>query len=84
MSETTAITNRQRLLADLTALSSEALFEMIWNGGAGNILDYKVCEDCKAMHEAPCPEDGPCPLSHSDWMEMPCRHEHLIVEGDAP
>ena len=78
------MSNRDVLLDEFAAISAED-FERIVLSHSSNLyetLELYRCADCKADHGGQCPnpEDDACPSSMAEWLDSPCRREHLIVE----
>lgn len=76
------MTNREKLMEELGALSNEALYAAIGFNRLNVALDSAKCADCKAGHGGQCvaPDDDPCPVTFEDWMEAEAR-EAAILPG---
>ena len=83
------MTHREALLEELSELTSEQLFKVLFsNMGEGDKLlriigDYQ-CADCRSLRGGTCPaeESGEdCEthgLSTEAWLDLPCKRERLV------
>ena len=83
------MTNREKLMLELTEITSEDLFTLLFghNGVSDRlerILGGYQCADCKAKCGGECParlteEDcGLHGLSPEAWLDLPCKRERLV------
>ena len=76
-------TNREKLMEELGALSSEALYSVMADNRVNLAIDRAICADCKAKHGGQCvvhDDEEPCPVTFEDWMEAEAR-EAAILPG---
>jgi hypothetical protein len=80
------VTNREKLIEEITALSDRQLAELMLSGYAGlnpERPDFGMilCEDCQArigrVYQYDCGTED-CPESEADWMRWPCRRERIL------
>lgn len=68
------MTNREKLMEELNALSNDAFYMMLADNRLTRAMDDAQCDYCKA-HVRRCPsqdcDDVPCPVSLSDWLNLP-------------
>ena len=77
------MTNREKLMAELGALSNVALYRAMAANRVNLAINKAICADCKAGHGGRCvvPDDEePCPVTIEDWMGMEAR-EAAILPG---
>lgn len=87
------MTNREKLLAEMTELTSEQLDRILFANMSEcdrlqKILGDYQCEDCKAKCGGECParDDEDCGeprgLSTPAWLELPCTRTRLVEDWD--
>ena len=78
------MTNREKLLEDLAALSPEDLYTQLADNHLTRLIDDLTCEDCHAAHGDQCPDgDNACVMPADAWLEQTCPRERLIGVGPA-
>lgn len=81
MTMTTQTTNREKLLEELSALDSTALYNEMADNNVTRAIDDAMCDDCKARHGGRCvisSDDEPCPTTLEDWMDAPAREAPIL------
>lgn len=65
------LTNREKLMAELSEMSVDALYRAFASNRINRAIDEAICVDCKAKHgHCLSPEDHtPCPFTLEDWMD---------------
>ena len=65
-------TNRDRLMAELEALSNDELYSIFADNRLTRALDDGMCDDCKTRYgRCMSTSDGtPCPFTLSEWLDM--------------
>ena len=73
MTMTGQTTNRDKLMAELTAMSNETLYLAFADNRLTRAIDDAMCADCKAEYGRCCStdDDTPCPITRDKWMERP-------------
>jgi len=80
------VTNREKLIEEITALSDRQLAELMLSGYEGLNPDRAdfcliVCEDCQArlgrVYRHDCGNED-CPGMEIEWMRWPCRRERIL------
>lgn len=74
-------TNRDKLLEELSALDSTALYNEMADNNVTRAIDDAMCDDCKAKHGGRCVasgDDEPCPTTLDDWMASPAREAPIL------
>lgn len=78
---TAQTTNRDKLMEELGALDSTALYDEMADNNVTQAIDDAMCDDCKANHSGRCVATGvdePCPVTLEDWMQMPAREAPIL------
>jgi hypothetical protein len=81
MTMTANPTNREKLLEELSALDSTALYNEMADNNVTRAIDDAMCDDCKAEHGGRCVasgDDEPCPTTLDDWMDAPAREAAIL------
>lgn len=81
MTMTGQTTNRKKLLEELSALDSTALYNEMADNNVTRAIDDAMCDDCKAIHGGRCVaggDDEPCPTTLDDWMASPAREAPIL------
>lgn len=84
MTMITQMTNRDKLMAELGALSDAALYMEFADNHLTRAIDDAMCADCKAGHGGRCVahgDDDPCPVTFEDWMEAEAREAAILPEA---
>ena len=78
------MTNRERLMADLSALDNAALYHALTDNRAISRLEINQCDDCKAKHDGACPwpDDDACNLDTETYMDWPCTRPRIYPPED--
>lgn len=75
------LTNRDKLMAELSELSNDALYLAFADNHITRALDDAQCDYCKETYER-CPsqscEDVPCHISLSEWLDMPAQPARIL------
>ena len=77
------MTNREKLMAELGALSNVALYRAMAANRVNLAINKAICADCKAGHGGQCvahDDDVPCQVTFEDWMGLEAR-EAAILPG---
>lgn len=74
------ITNREKLMEELNAMSSDDLYMAFADNHVTRAIDDAMCDDCKARRGrcVATGEDEPCPVTLEDWMDMPARGAAIL------
>ena len=78
------MTNRERIMADLAALSDEDFWRAFGPADLANRLSDTMCRDCAARRPDASPEGddaGACP-SMGEWMSWDCRAERMLSPAE--
>jgi hypothetical protein len=83
------VSNRERLLAELQALTSEDLYRAMTDNRGAMLIDDATCASCQRKHGGKCPrpdDDAVCMQPVEDWLDMawdgtPILAEIALVEG---
>lgn len=81
MTMTSQTTNREKLLEELSALDSTALYNEMADNNVTRAIDDAMCDDCKAKHGGRCVasgDDEACPTTLEDWMDAPAREAPIL------
>ena len=79
------MTNREKLIAEIDALSDGALEDLLMSGWQQKDLGLTLCQDCRArvgeVYDYDCgikdDDYDSCP-GFDEWLHWPCRHERLL------
>lgn len=75
------LTNRDKLMAELSELSNDALYAALADNRVNRALDSAQCAYCHASR-ARCPEsdceDVPCHISLSEWLDLPAQPARIL------
>jgi len=73
MTMTAHLTNRDKLMAELSELPNDALYLAFADNKLTSAIDDAMCDTCKAENGRcySTSDDTPCPWSLSEWMDMP-------------
>lgn len=80
MTMTAQLTNREKLLEELSERSNNALYMEFADNHITRAIDDAMCDDCKAKHGRcySTSDDMPCPFSLDDWMDMPSTGRRIL------
>lgn len=80
MTMTANPTNREKLLEELSALDSTALYNEMADNNVTRAIDDAICDDCKARHGScvATGDDEICPTTLDDWMASPAREAAIL------
>ena len=80
MTMTAPLTNREKLMEELSELSNAALYMEFADNRITRAIDDAMCDTCKAKYGR-CPntaDDTPCPMTLSDWMALPNPGKRIL------
>ena len=78
----TQMTNRDKLMAELGALSDAALYMEFADNHLTRAIDDAMCADCKARHgRCVVTSDEECPVTFEDWMEAEAREAAILPKA---
>ena len=82
MTMITQMTNRDKLMAELGALSDAALYMEFADNHLTRAIDDAMCADCKARRGrcVATSDEEHCPVTIEDWMGLEAR-EAAIMPG---
>ena len=74
------MTNREKLMEELSEMSSDDLYMAFADNHVTRAIDDAMCDDCKARRGrcVATGEDEPCPVTLEDWMDMPARGAAIL------
>lgn len=80
MTMITQMTNREKLMEELNAMSSDDLYMAFADNHVTRAIDDAMCDDCKARRGRCVSggDDEPCPVTLGDWMDMPAREAAIL------
>lgn len=74
------MTNREKLIAELAALSADDFYTVLADNSLTMLIDDKHCDDCVNINGGCLSKaDDECVITTEAWLEMPCRHAQLIT-----
>ena len=77
------MTNRERLLAELGALTSEDLYRALTDNRGAILIDDATCASCQRKHGEKCPrpdDDAVCMQPVEDWLDMAWDGTPILAE----
>lgn len=77
------MTNRERLIEELGALSNEDLYRAMTDNRGAILIDDATCASCQRKHGGKCPrpdDDAVCMQPVEDWPDMAWDETPIIVE----
>ena len=80
MTVTAQLTNREKLLEELSEKSNNALYMEFADNHITRAIDDAMCIDCKARHGrcVSIGDDTPCPITLDDWMDLPNEGRRIL------
>lgn len=76
------VTNREQLLAEISAMSNRQLANLLLDGGYDQPLGLIMCQDCQArqgkIYNYDCGVED-CAGCEVEWMAWPCRRRNLLT-----
>lgn len=80
MTMTAQLTNRDKLMAELSEMSANALYLAFADNHITRAIDDAMCVDCKAKHGrcVSTGDDTPCPITLDDWMDQPNTGRRIL------
>lgn len=80
MTMTAQLTNHDKLMAELSEMSANALYRAFANNRITRAIDDAMCVDCKAKHGRCISTDDhmPCPFTLDDWMDQPAQPARIL------
>lgn len=80
MTMTAQPTNRDKLMAELSEMSANALYLAFADNRITRAIDDAMCADCKAKHGRCISTDDhtPCPFTLDDWMDQPNPGKRIL------
>ena len=80
------MTNRERLLAELGALTSEDLYRALTDNRGAILIDDATCASCQRKHGEKCPrpdDDAVCMQPVEDWLDTAWDGTPILMEVSA-
>lgn len=80
MTMTTQLTNRDKLMEELSEKSNNALYMEFADNHITRAIDDAMCDDCKAVNGRcfSTSDDTPCSWSLSEWMDLPNAGKRIL------